>query len=75
MEFQMAKKENLPKFDINGKTYEEKDLTDKQKILINHVMDIDRKINQLKFNLDQMNVGREAFMQLLSQDLAEQTEE
>lgn len=71
----MAKKENLPNFDINGKTYEEKDLTDRQKLFINHVMDIDRKINQLQFNLDQMNVGRKAFMQLLEDDLAaEKTE-
>ena len=41
------------------------DFTDEQKVLINHVMDLDRKIGSTKFNLDQLNVGRGAFMNAL----------
>jgi hypothetical protein len=40
-----------------------------EKVLINHVMDLDRKIGSTKFNLDQLNVGRGAFMNALKETL------
>lgn len=54
---------------INDKEYTEDDLTDKQKNLVNHLIDLDRKIGSTQFNLDQLNVGRDAFMQRLVQEL------
>jgi hypothetical protein len=47
---------------IDDVEYTEDQLTDEQKVLINHVADLDRKINSTRFNLDQLQVGREAFM-------------
>tara|TARA_R110000868_G_scaffold180762_1_gene421450 strand:- start:304 stop:528 length:225 start_codon:yes stop_codon:yes gene_type:complete len=50
---------------IDDIEYTEDQLTDQQKIMINHVADLDRKIRSSQFNLDQLNVGRSAFMNML----------
>jgi hypothetical protein len=54
---------------INDKEYTEDQLTDNQKILINHITDLDRKIGSTQFNLSQLEVGRKAFMSLLETSL------
>ena len=54
--------------------YNVEDFTDEQKVLINHVMDLDRKIGSTKFNLDQLNVGRGAFMNALKDTLTPDAE-
>lgn len=54
---------------INGKDYSVEDLTDNQKALIAHIQDLDRKIRSAQFNLDQLNVGREAFANMLNASL------
>ena len=60
---------------INDKEYTEDQLTDDQKVLINHITDLDRKIGSTQFNLDQLQVGRKAFMSLLEASLeTEETE-
>lgn len=60
---------------INDKEYTEEQLTDDQKVLINHITDLDRKIGSTQFNLDQLQVGRKAFMSLLEASLeTEETE-
>jgi uncharacterized protein YdeI (BOF family) len=59
---------------IDDKDYTEDQLTDQQKVIINHVADLDRKIRSAEFNLDQLRIGREAFVNMLTQSL-EQTEE
>lgn len=61
------KKPNL--ITINDKEYTEEQLTDDQKVLINHITDLDRKIGSTQFNLDQLQVGRKAFMSLLEASL------
>ncbi len=37
--------------------------------MLNHVQDLDRKLKSAKFNVDQLNVGREAFISMLSKSL------
>ena len=54
---------------INDKDYSVEDLTDNQKALIAHIQDWDRKIRSAKFNLEQLNVGREAFANMLNASL------
>ena len=54
---------------IDDKEYKVSDLTEEQVALVNHVTDLDRKIGSSQFNLDQLNVGRKAFMNLLTQSL------
>jgi hypothetical protein len=56
---------------INNIEYSEDQLTDEQKMLINHVADLDRKIGSTRFNLDQLQVGRDAFVNMLTASLAQ----
>ena len=60
---------------INDVDYTEDQLTNEQKVLINHVADLDRKIGSTRFNLDQLQVGRDAFMNMLTASLNKETEE
>jgi|TARA_R110000796_G_scaffold232245_1_gene350435 hypothetical protein len=60
--------------EINGTEYTEDQLTGQQKVIINHVGDLDRKINSTQFNLDQLMVGKQAFVELLTKSLEESTE-
>jgi hypothetical protein len=61
------KKPNV--IEINGTEYTEDQLTDQQKVMINHIADLDRKIRSTQFNLDQLTVGRAAFMNMLKTSL------
>jgi hypothetical protein len=54
---------------IDDVEYTEDQLTDQQKVMINHVADLDRKIRSSQFNIDQLNVGRSAFMGMLKASL------
>jgi len=54
---------------INDKSYTEDQLTDQQKSMINHVADLDRKIKSTQFNLDQLTVGKDAFVNMLTMSI------
>ena len=69
----MGKQEKTP-ITIDGVEYAEDDLTDEQKVMINHLLDLDRKISSAQFNIDQLNVGRQAFMNMLTSSLEADTE-
>ena len=60
---------------IDGVEYDIESLTDQQKILLDHVADLERKVASAKFNVDQLQVGRDAFLNMLKQALAEQPAE
>ena len=49
--------------------YSVDDLTQEQIAMVNHVSDLDRKLSSAQFNLDQLNVGRGAFMNMLTESL------
>jgi hypothetical protein len=54
---------------IDDKEYSVDDLTQEQISMVNHVADLDRKLSSAQFNLDQLNVGRGAFMNMLTESL------
>jgi len=54
---------------INDKSYTEDQLNDAQKAMINHVGDLDRKIKSAQFNLDQLTVGKNAFINMLTMSI------
>ena len=58
---------------IDDKEYKVSDLTEEQVALVNHVADLDKKLNSARFNVDQLNVGRNAFMGLLKESLAKES--
>lgn len=50
-------------------------MTDQQKAMINHIADLDRKMGTTQFNLDQLAVGKQAFINMLRESLASTEEE
>ena len=60
---------------INGTDYTEDQLTDQQKVMINHVADLDRKMGSAQFNLDQLAVGKQVFMDMLTKSLEDPVQE
>ena len=60
---------------INDVDYTEDQLTDQQKVIINHIGDLDRKIRNTQFSLDQLTVGKEAFVKMLTDSLESAEEE
>ena len=65
----MAKNENKT-ITVNDVEHNIEDLTEQQIAMVNHIADLDKKLGSLGFNLDQLNVGREAFVNMLAASLA-----
>ena len=57
---------------IDNVEYDFEELTDHQRQCVKHIADLDRKINSATFQIDQLNVGRDAFMAHLKASLAEE---
>jgi hypothetical protein len=64
----MGKNEKTP-IVINDKEYLVEDLTQEQQAMVNHISDLDRKLSSARFNLDQLTVGRQAFVDMLTKSL------
>ena len=60
---------------IDDKDYTEDQLTDTQKTIINHINSLQQKIGSAEFNLDQLKVGKEAFVNMLKTEMDASTEE
>jgi len=60
---------------IDGVEYKFEDMTEQQQMLLNHVADLERKIGSTKFQLDQLQVGRDAFFTMLKAALEAKPEE
>ena len=75
----MAKKQKeMPKEQIItlfDKEYKESELSDEQKVMINHVADLERKIQSSEFNLQQLRFGKQAFVDALQASVDKQNEE
>ena len=54
---------------INGTDYTEDQLTDQQKHWVNQAADLERKIRSSQINLDQLSVGKQAFVTMLTASL------
>lgn len=54
---------------VNEVEYNLDDFTAEQSALLNHVQDLDRKLSNAQFNLDQLNIGRQKFVELLAESL------
>ena len=65
----MAKNENKT-ITVNDVEHNIEDLTEQQLAMVNHIADLDKKLGSLGFNMDQLNVGREAFVNMLTASLA-----
>ena len=59
---------------IDNVDYTEDQLNDTQKVIINHINSLSQKIGSAEFNLDQLKVGKDAFIKMLTESLKEQEE-
>ena len=64
----MGEKKTTP-ISINDTEYVLEDMNEQHQAMVKHVADLDRKISSTRFNLDQLSVGRQAFMNMLTQQL------
>jgi hypothetical protein len=59
---------------VNDVQYDLENFSDQQKTMVNHIADLDRKLSSARFNVQQLEVGREAFINMLTQSLEQQPE-
>ena len=67
-------KEQKPVLNLDGEEHEIDSMSDEQKVMINHVADLDRKINTTQFNLQQLQFGKSAFVNALKESLTKEEE-
>ena len=66
----MAKeKKEKPVLNLDDKEYVIEDMTDEQKMMVNHINDLQNKQNTNQFIADQLSVGKEAFINMLRTSL------
>lgn len=54
---------------INDVEYQYEDMTEEQQVYVNHITDLDRKLSSVRFNVDQLEVGKSAFVKMLTDSL------
>ena len=64
----MGKNEKTPII-IDDVEYQYEDMTEEQQLYVNHVADLDRKLSSARFNVDQLEVGKSAFVKMLTDSL------
>jgi hypothetical protein len=60
---------------IDDVDYAFEDMKPEQQAMVNHLVDLDRKISSTAFNLDQLQVGKNAFLNMLRESLAKEVTE
>jgi len=55
---------------IDDVDYAFEDMKPEQQAMVNHLVDLDRKISSTAFNLDQLQVGKNAFLSMLRESLS-----
>jgi restriction endonuclease S subunit len=56
---------------IDDVTYDFEQMKPDQQAMVNHIADLDRKIGSTQFNLEQLSVGKQAFIDMLKKSLIE----
>ena len=69
------KKQEPQKLNLFDKEYSMDELTDEQKVMVNHIADLENKMGSMAFNMDQLTVGKEAFINKLRESLESKDEE
>jgi len=65
----------MPNITIDNVEHNLDEMTDEQRLLVQHCLDLDRKIGTTQFQLQQLQVGKEAFIRMLKESLAKPKEE
>jgi CxxC motif-containing protein len=68
----MAKnKKDQPKLNFEGKEYIIENMSKESKRILNHINDIQNKLNTNAFVKEQLDIGKEAFVNMLKKSLEE----
>ena len=59
---------------IDGTEYNANDFNEQEVMYLNHIIDLDRKIGSTQFQLQQLMVGKDAFLNMLKAELAKPKE-
>ena len=65
----MSKDNKAQTITIDGVEYDSADFTEEQATLTNHCLDLDRKIANMNFQLQQLQVGKDSFLRMLKTSL------
>ena len=70
----MSKEKSPQIVTIDGVEHDANTFTEQQVLLLNHTIDLDRKIGSTQFQLQQLQVGKDSFLKLLKDALAADTD-
>ena len=70
----MGNKEKTP-ITLDDVEYFYEDMNPQQQGIVNHIEDLNRKIGSAQFNMDQLLVGKQAFVTMLKEALTAPVEE
>ena len=63
-------KDNKPQMiTINDVEYDTANFTEEQIVITNHCLDLDRKISNMNFQTQQLQVGKDSFLKMLTESL------
>ncbi len=65
----MSKEKSPQIVTIDGVEHNVDNFTEQQVLLLNHTVDLDRKIGSTQFQLQQLQVGKDAFLKMLKAEL------
>ena len=65
----MSKDNKSQMITINDVEYDTATFTEEQVAMTNHCLDLDRKISNMTFQLQQLQVGKESFLKMLTESL------
>ncbi len=65
----MSKEKSPQIVTIDGVEHDANNFTEQQVLLLNHTVDLDRKIGSTQFQLQQLQVGKDAFLKMLKAEL------
>ena len=67
--------EESPKVVINDVEHDVADFSDEQRAMVAHISNLDAKLADARFNVDQLSVARQAFVDMLSKSLDQEPDE
>jgi len=70
----MGKDNKSQMITIDGVEYDSADFNEEQVTLTNHCLDLDRKIANMNFQLQQLQVGKDSFLRMLKASLEAEVE-
>ena len=66
--------EESPKVVLNDVEYDVADFSEEQRVITAHISNLDAKLADVRFNVDQLTVARQAFVDMLSKSVEQVTD-